>query len=281
MILKFLCLLALIVFSYGHEAKNITTSSLNTIVRDKALPVLLHRRTGIVYKIPMPMNLSGIEVSGLRLRSKTLRRKGVNIGAVHVPRGAISVPRVKRLIIVYQSLGNWSSILFNVPGHTFVAPVVGFQAYDASNFSSKSTRELEFNVSGDSISIKFITEGMKPELMCASLGLNGAVELYNMVHLSTCYVKTTGYFGVVIPVKLSVWNSVGGGGGLMVWLIACGIGMVGMVVVGLVWMRVFRFARKEKMKEIEDGEALERFRVGGSNMPFATMVRTQPVLETR
>ncbi|KAM0938432.1 hypothetical protein DsansV1_C23g0178171 [Dioscorea sansibarensis] len=280
MIIKFLCLLMLIVLSHGDETKKITTSSLNAIVRDNALPALLHRRTGIVYKVPIPMNLSGIEVSGLRLRSKTLRRKGVDVGPVHVPAGAISVPHVKRLIIVYQSLGNWSSTLFNVPGHTFVAPVIGFQAYDASNLTSKGTMELEFNVTGDPLSIRFIYAGIKPDLKCATLGLNGEVELYRMVHLSTCYVKTTGYFGVVIPVKSSDLALAGGGKGLMVWLIACGIGMVGMVAVGLVWMRVFRFARKEKMEEIEDGEALGTVRVGGSNMPLAPMVRTHPVLET-
>ncbi|KAJ0986229.1 hypothetical protein J5N97_004585 [Dioscorea zingiberensis] len=275
MILSLLWFFTLILLSSGDVSNNITINSLNTVVRDNALQALLHHRTGIVFKVPTPMNLSGIEVSGKRIRSKTLWRTGVDIGQVHVPSGAIAVPHVKRLIIVYQSLGNWSSTFFDIPGYTLEAPVVGFQAYDASNLSSKNITELGFNAT-DPITIRFILEGMKPELKCASFGLNRTVTLYKMVSPNVCYGKTPGYFGIVTPVLESRAST---GRKWIVWLIVGGNAVVGMMMVGLVWLRVFRLARNKKMG-IEDGEALGSVRVGNTNMPFAAMVRTQPVLET-
>ncbi|KAJ0971850.1 hypothetical protein J5N97_019809 [Dioscorea zingiberensis] len=277
---------------------NISIHSLDTFVRDCAFETLAHRRrTSIIYQLPLPMNLSGIKASAVRLRGRTLWRLGVDIGAIHLHSGAISKPPVRRLTIVYQSFGNRSSTIFHTPsGFSLIAPVVGFHAYDASDISSNTNiTELDLNVTRTPINVSFpkviLPKGMSgSKIRCANFGLNGTVvSIYKMESSNVCLTRTTGHFGIIVesevPGELTPKRKGRDGMKWRVWLMVCAAcGVVGLFFVGLFGVVGFRLARNKKMKEIErrgeNDEALGSVWVGRSKMPNAAMVRTQPVLET-
>ncbi|KAG1335148.1 hypothetical protein COCNU_03G012670 [Cocos nucifera] len=265
--------------------------SLNSVIRDYAFEELVGRRTGVPYEVSVPRNLSGIRSSVLRLRRGSLWTRGANLSSIHIPPGAMPVPSVRRLVIVYNDLGNRSSSYYNVPGYSLVAPVVGCLAYDASNVSSGITRELELALPGDGILVAFpqvnLPEGlMNSTIKCAAFGRSGSVHLDDMVSKNVCSAASTGYFAIVVPSVApasppsveqkteSRWK---------VWAMASACGVVGLVLVGLVGLGIFGSVRNKKMEDMEsqaeEGEALGTTWVGRSKMPSATMMRTQPVIE--
>ncbi|XP_010915726.1 uncharacterized protein [Elaeis guineensis] len=274
------------------QSSNTSMESLNSVIRDYAFKELVGRRTGVLYGVSLPRNLSGIRASVSRLRRGSLWIRGANLSSVHIPPRAMPVPSVRRLVIVYHDLGSRSSSYYNVPGYSLVAPVVGCLAYDASNASSGITRELELALPGEGILVAFpevkLPEGMHSTIKCATFGRNGSVHLDDMVSKNICSAASTGHFAVVVPSVApasppsveqkteSRWK---------VRVIASACGVVGLVVVGLVGLGIFRSVRNKKMEDMEsqaeEGEALGTTWVGMSKMPSATMMRTQPVIEDR
>lgn len=246
----------------------------------------------MLYEVSLPRNLTGIRASVLRLRSGSLWIRGANISSIHIPPGSLPVPSVRRLVIVYHDLGNRSSSYYNVPGYSLVAPVVGCLAYDASNVSSGIMSDLELALpAGDRILVAFpevkLPEGMNSAIKCATFGRNGSVHLDDMVSKNICAAGSTGHFTIVVP-------SVPPGSSppsveqkterrWKVWVIASACGVVGLVLVGLVGLGIFRLVRNKKMEDMEsqaeEGEGLGTTWVGGSKMPSAAMMRTQPVIE--
>ncbi|KAF8364654.1 hypothetical protein HHK36_033334 [Tetracentron sinense] len=62
---------------------------------------------GILYHGNVPSNLTGIEISAMRLRSDSLRTRGVKgYNEFEIPEGVVVQPYVERLVLVYQNLGN-------------------------------------------------------------------------------------------------------------------------------------------------------------------------------
>ncbi|KAK6137306.1 hypothetical protein DH2020_028947 [Rehmannia glutinosa] len=253
--------------------------SLDTIFHDHAFRVMIHHHphTGALYNATLPTNLAGIKVSVVRLRSRTLWKKGANFSNFIIPPKTHPLPYVKRILIVYHSLGNWSSLYYNLSGYSLVSPVLGFLVYNASNLSSKNLLKIELNNTlGKPISVEFQNSTLaNGRRFCASFGEFGEVLLSEMSLPNVCYSKNLGRFSIVIPFKKQQ--------GIIIrqfWV----MGFVGLVLVGLagaVAVRSFVGKMNQEMgKEADEGECLKTYWIGNSKMPRAEVIRTQPVLES-
>ncbi|XP_058092359.1 uncharacterized protein LOC131238770 [Magnolia sinica] len=277
-------------YSYSESADNFSMSSLDDLIQDYAFKTLDRHRTGILYKVPIPSNFSGIEASVARLKSGSFWSRGANFSDVGIPPGSIPIPFVRRVAIVYQNLANWSSYYYNVPGYTLVTPVVGFLAYNVSNFNSNSTTKVSLRVTKDPISISFPSVSLRRDSMtkCARFDANGSVQLSEMTLQNVCLTRDQGHFSIVIPSIAPSPSPVvvvqkKKGRKWKVWVIACICGVVVLVLLGLVGMAIFKSVKRKKMVEMErkaqEGESLGSVWIGGSRMPSATFIRTQPTLE--
>lgn|ERR1711971_64583 len=263
-------------FAQGSNEYDI--ESLNAFIHDHADNSLFKPRTGTLYNIPLPANFSGMEVSVVRLRTGEFSAKGANFTFFHIPPKIQPMPSAKRIAILYQNLGNWSSYYYNVPGYRLVAPVVGFMAYDSSISSTVGNRKVEFSIMGDPISVHFwhinVTEGENVTPKCVKFSADGSSKLQDMNGSYVCITQGEGHFSVVVPKKQE---------GLIVRFWA--LGFVGLVLVVLVMVTIFGLSRRKKMRQMEKqserGVAFDTFWIGGSKMPSASMVRTQPALENR
>ncbi|XP_042479540.1 uncharacterized protein LOC122060504 isoform X2 [Macadamia integrifolia] len=194
-------------------------------------------------------------------------------------------PYIKRLAIVYQNLGNWSSHYYSVPGHSFVTPVVGFRVYDASNFIFSVITPMDLRVTGDPISIHFpqfmLPSGLNWTAKCVTFNIDGSVLLANMTLPNVCSTRNQGHFSIVVEQpkrevrkewKLWRW-----------WVGAIICLLVGLVSMGLVCILLVRHTRAKKIRKMErkadQGESFNTIWVGASKMPSAAVTRTQPILE--
>ncbi|TXG65781.1 hypothetical protein EZV62_007056 [Acer yangbiense] len=74
-----------------------------------------------VYNGYVPSNLTGMKIAAMRLRSGSLRTRGVKIyKEFGIPIG-VTESYVERLVLVYQNLGNWSKTYYPLPGYTLVS----------------------------------------------------------------------------------------------------------------------------------------------------------------
>lgn len=65
----------------------------------------LSRNSGIPYDAQFPNNLIGINASPLRIRSGSLRTRGVeDYKAFQIPPGDVEQPYVERFVFVYHNL---------------------------------------------------------------------------------------------------------------------------------------------------------------------------------
>lgn len=268
-------------------------------------------RTGVVYDGEVPSNLTGVLVSGLRLRSGSLWTRGFSAyREFEIPMGVTEQPYVERLVLVYQNLGNWSMRYYPLEGYTYLAPVLGLLAYDASNLMAVNLPELDIRASGDPISIRFprftVPDGSVPR--CVLIGLNGSVVFSNVMSDNVCTTFQQGHFAIVIesiapspspvspvplapppPLRSGPTSSGGNHGGVhgsRVWIIVGSVlgGFVLLVLLGLFAMWVRKYKSKKEMQQMEKaadvGEALHMKNVGNTRAPSATGTRTQPALET-
>ncbi|KAG1346483.1 hypothetical protein COCNU_06G003120 [Cocos nucifera] len=259
---------------------------LDSAIRDHAFQALERHRTGVVYDISLPANLSGMTASVLRLRSSSLWRKGANFTAFRIPpRTLTAKPFVRRLVIVYQDWGNWSASYYNMTSHKFVGPVIGFLAYDAS---SNTTMELNFRVNGGAVSISFpgaaLPKGSNSTAKCARFWQNGTVDFGDLESSNACMTTSTGHFAIVVPLEGTEHPRVIGKGKekkWRLWVAAIGGGVVGLLsLIVVAMLKLVEKRKREKMvRQAEEGEALEAIWIGRNRMPSATTIRTQPVLE--
>ncbi|KAE8726120.1 Detected protein of unknown function [Hibiscus syriacus] len=251
-----------------------------------------HRRAGTLSQVSLPSNVSGMEVSVVRLRSSNLWGRGIDSKYVKIPPSVRTLPYVKRLAIVYDNLGNWSSKYYHVPGHSLVSPVIGFEVY---NYTDLMVGNSTLNVTGGSISIRFpylkTKENNLTRLKCVRFRNNGSVEFKNVTERDVCVTESTGHFCAVIPYSspppplplspsmpeknMSIWKW---------WVIEFALGAVGLVVSVSVGVTVLRWWRKRKIKDTEkesdSSVALDTLWVREDHkMPCASMIRTQPALE--
>lgn len=272
---------------------------LDSILQDYAFRALDQRsRTGIVLDANVPSNLQGIQVSALRLRSGSLRKRGFSVyKEFQIPVGVMEQPFVERLALVYHNLGNFSS-LYSLPGYTFLAPVVGLLAYDASNLSATNLPELDIRASGKPILVRFPNlqarnDGLSP--MCVYFDLYGSVEFDNVLRGNVCQATAQGHFSIVIEFtapspapsvethlspsgdntgnrskreKLIIISGSVVGGGFVLMLLA-------------IWLRKCRQRdRIQKMEEAaQSGVPLSITTVGSMKVSVANVTRTRPKLE--
>lgn len=290
--------------------------ALDALLQDYAYRAFLRPRTGVFYDGEVPSNLTGIKISGVRLRAGSLRTRGVRMfKEFQIPVGVVEEPYVERLILVYQNLGNWSSVYYPVSGYVFIAPVLGLLGYDASNLSARNLQELDIKASDQPISIKFSDVKSVPDgsvARCVSFDLQGMLNFSNVLPENTCTTFTQGHFSIVVesiapsPAPLSplpppargpprpasppVSPSNRGGEGKennkKVWIIVGSVlgGFALLVLLGLLVIWARKFKRRKKMLQMEKaaevGEALHMTRIGSTKAPAAAVTRTQPTLET-
>lgn len=283
-------------------AQSQTTSgarALDALLQDYAYRAFIRPRTGVAYNGLPPSNFTGIQISAMRLRSGSLRRRGVSAyKEFRIPKGLIEQPYVERLVLVYQNLGNWSSVYYPLPsGYRFVAPVLGLLAYDAYNLSAKHLPQLTVRASGQPISIEFsVPNGLVAK--CVSFDLNGSFDFSSIVSGNMCSTFQLGHFSVVtesispapspMPVGPPAPPQTGRGKknhhrvGIIVGSVLGGMGLI--ILLGILVLWIYKCRHKKKMRQMETaaeaGESLEMTLVGNMRAPSATVTRTQPSLET-
>ncbi|KAK4755463.1 hypothetical protein SAY87_009220 [Trapa incisa] len=176
--------------------------ALDAILQDYAYRAFVQPRTGIPYDGTAPLNLSGITISAMRLRTGSLRNRGVqSYKEFEIPKGISLNPYVKRVVLVYQNLGNWSTSYYGLPGYTYLTPVIGLLAYDAVNLSATNLPELKVKATGNPILIHFSDAKSAPPgltVKCVWISLSGSVSFSSPISGNTCSAVYQGHFSMAV-----------------------------------------------------------------------------------
>ncbi|GLT90814.1 hypothetical protein SLE2022_087310 [Rubroshorea leprosula] len=279
---KFVWLALCLYLSSSAHGSNSSRNCLDAYLQDSALKALVRHRaqTGALYKAVLPRNLSGMEVSVVRLRSKTLWKLGANFSNIHIPTRTISVPHVRRMAIVYQNLGNWSSQYYRVPGYSLITSVVGFLVYDASNVRARGIRNISLSLMGKPISVYFANLTLHHDMIsaakCVAFRPNGAIYFSDMISPNVCNATDQGHFSIVVGLerKHKRWY---------LWVVGIVLGCGGLVLMGYFAVVLIRHWQTKEIQAMEkhadDGEIFCNRWIGNSKLPSATVTRTQPDLE--
>ncbi|EEF30567.1 uncharacterized protein LOC8267975 [Ricinus communis] len=282
--------------------------ALDALLQDYAYQalVLVRPKTGTIYDGVVPSDLSGIKISALRLRSGSLRRKGVDMyKEFKIHPGVIEQPYVERLVLVYQNLGNWSLRYYPLSNYTYLAPVLGLLAYSASNLSATNLPELDIRATGDPITIRFPDVKSAPDGLvakCVWFDLQGSPSFSNVASGNECSTVQQGHFSIVVesiapspepaspPPSGGAPNVPGPTGqekksnskvGIIVGSVLGGILLLVLLSFLVFWVQ--KLKEKKKMQQMERaaevGEALQMTSVGETKAPAAMVTRTQPTLE--
>lgn len=282
-------------------------------LQDYAYRAFVRPKTGIPYDGVVPADLAGIKIAAMRLRSGSLYRKGVlkpMYKEFEIPVGVTASPYVRRLVLVYQNLGNRSLEYYPLPGYTYLTPVLGLLAYSASNLSATDLLELNITVTGDPISIKFVDVKSVPDgavAKCVWFDLHGSHNFSNVSSGNTCLTIQQGHFSIVVesialppppPTSISPTPSAGtpnagprpSGGkknnnskvGIIVGSVLGGLVLLVLLTFLVLWTQKYKHRKKMQQMEraADGGEALHMTTVGNTKAPAATVTRTQPVLES-
>ncbi|KAL0435134.1 UNVERIFIED_CONTAM: hypothetical protein Sradi_0221300 [Sesamum radiatum] len=273
MLLPFLCLILCFRGAISQTSRELSARELDSLLQDYAFRAFVRPRTGVVYDGQVPANLTGIGVAALRLRSGSLRRRGVpSYKEFHIPAGVVEQPYVERLVLVYHNL------------------------------------ELDVRAAGDPISITFRELQRPPgriSPMCAYFGLDGSVGFDNVVKGNTCLTTNQGHFAIVVeslvaPAPAPSGGGGGGGGGAgggttntgggkgsnkRVWIIPSSVigGAALLVLLAVVFAYVKKCRHRKKIRRMENaselGVPLPMTTVGQTKAPVALETRTRPLLE--
>ncbi|KAJ8764926.1 hypothetical protein K2173_010391 [Erythroxylum novogranatense] len=272
-----------------HSLENHTTDSLDSFLQDSAFKTLVLRgpppHPGDLYKTMLPANLSGMDVSVVRLRSRRLWNIGANFSNFQIPPGTQTTPHVKWLAIVYQDLGNWSYHYYNVPGYSLVSSVVGFMVFNASNEKAERVEKISLNTRGKSIVIRFSALTFPNEMArCVEFGSPGTFQLSDINERSVCYSRDQGHFSIVVPLESKGENHRTKTRRLWyLWIIGSLLGLGVLTLAGYLGLLSIKVLKTKKIqvmeRQAEEDLALETVWVGRSKMPSANVTRTQPILE--
>lgn len=281
--------------------------ALDAVLQDYAYRAFNRPRTGVSYDGTVPPNLTGIKVSAMRLRSGSLRSRGVTTyKEFEIPTGVTGTPYVERLVLVYQNLGNWSAVYYPLPGYAYLSPVLGLLAYDAFNLSATNLLELDIRTTANPIVINF-TDVKSPPLgsvaKCVSFDINGSINFSNLISSNVCSTTEQGHFSIVVesiapsPSPISPPPTPGGGGptpgkaghgksNTKVWIIVGSVvgGLALILLLSLLALWAQKFKQRKNMQQMEKaaeaGETLHMTSVGDTKAPAAMVTRTQPILES-
>ncbi|KAL0435135.1 UNVERIFIED_CONTAM: hypothetical protein Sradi_0221400 [Sesamum radiatum] len=271
MLLPYLCVILCFHGVISQTSRALSTRELDSLLQDYAFRGLVRPKTGIVYEGKVPSNLTGIGVAALRLRSGSLRVRGVSYKEFHIPAGVVEQPYVERLVLVYHNL------------------------------------ELDIQALGDPISISFpgVQSGnSRMRAMCVYFGFNGSVQFKSVVKGNTCLTTKEGHFSIVVeslaappPAPRGRGGSRGGTGGgdtsigggkgrsKRVWIISCSVigGAALLVLLAVIFAYVKRCRHRKKIRRMEDaaelGLPLPMTAIGFTKVPVALQTRTRPLLE--
>lgn len=262
---------------------------LDDLIRSYAARANTRRHTGSLYEISLPSNLSDIKASVVTVRNSMFWRKGANVSGIHIPPMVKTTPYAKRIAFVYERYGGHSSSVYFrlADNYSFVSPVIGFNAYDATN--TNDLKKLNLTIKRDNpILVKFdpYDDPQIRKIKCIAFGDNGSSNFSNTTRNHECATTSSrGHYALVVlnqnpkpeskskpelVVRRKWW-----------WVALAGIGVS--VIVVLVIVVVVKLVRKKRLREMEreseKSEMIENIWIGRSRMPAAAMVRTQPCLE--
>lgn len=304
--------------SWPSPNSSLSARSLDALLQDYAFRAFIRPRTGVPYDGKVPSNLTGISIAALRLRSGSLRIRGVDsYKEFQIPTGVVEQPYVERLVLVYHNLGNWSDHFYPLPGYTYLAPVFGLLAYSAANLSATKLPELDIRASDQPILIKFpdvkklkqphSASPTSPSPKCVYFDLNGSVQFDILLPGNVCSTGQQGHFSIVVeesespPPSPSPAPSASGGvpseeghgmkkkkkKSYIAWIVVGSVvgGLALLVVLYLVVVRVRRSKEAMRIQEMEwaadSNETLHMASIGGgAKAPLAMGTRTRPVIET-
>ncbi|KAF8107126.1 hypothetical protein N665_0126s0044 [Sinapis alba] len=274
--------------SMVHCINNI--QELDDQIRSYAARVNKGRHTGSLYELSLPTNLTDVKASVVTVRNSIFWRKGANFSGVYIPPMVKTLPYSKRIALVYETLlGDYSSSVYFrlADNYSFISPVIGFTAYDATN--TNDLKPLNLSIERDNpILIKFdpyiSNHHQSRGIKCVALGDNELLSFSNTTRNYSCATTNSrGHYALVVALnqkhkqrsKLELarrrW-----------WWVALTIIGVS-VLLALVVVGVVKLVRKKRFKEMEreseKSEMVGNIWIGQSRMPAATMVRTQPCLE--
>ncbi|XP_004500399.1 uncharacterized protein [Cicer arietinum] len=278
----------------------ISSRTLDAILQDYAFKSFFRPKTGVPYDAKLPNNLIGVKVSAMRLRSGSLRTRGVQTyKEFQIPMGVVEQPYVQRLVLVYHNLGNWSEIFYPLPGYTYLAPVLGLLSYSGVDLSADELPELDIRASDKPILIKF--SDVKPAPFgsvpkCVYFDVHGSVQFDILLHDYVCSTVQQGHFSIVVesnapspaPTPIAVAAAIGEGSekkNYKVWIIVASLigGCMLLILLSLLVVRMRRIKNGMKIQELEWGadsnEILQMTSVGGTKAPLAIGTRTRPTIE--
>lgn len=279
--------------------------ALDAMLQEYAYRAFVRPHTGIVYNGTVPGDLAGVAVSGLRLRSGSLRRKGFSdYFEFSIPPGVIVQPYVERVVLVYHNLGELSEKYYPLPGYTYLSPILGLLVYDAANLSALGLSELSIVASGSPISVNFsnvraVPPG-SPAPQCVWFDLDGVPQFRGLEANNVCATYRRGHFSIVVN-SSEVAPAPGPSGAIAppiptdggrakgssdAWKIAVGVvgGAIALGLLALLLVCFVRYKREKKMEVMERnaevGETLRMAQVGRTQAPVALGTRTKPVIES-
>ncbi|XP_050382122.1 uncharacterized protein LOC126799050 [Argentina anserina] len=286
----------------AYISAQLASGPLDVLLQDYAFRAFVHPKTGVPYDAQVPSNLTGIQIAALRLRSGSLYRRGVVYKEFEFPKGVDETPYAERLVLVYQNLGNWSMAYYPLPGHSYLAPVLGLLAYDAIDLSAKNLPYLDIKAGDNPIKIKF--QDVKPHpdgsvVKCVTFNLDGTIDFSDVGSGNTCSAVQQGHFSIVVefvapapsPVtSITPPSPAPGGRGkkksnsktwIIVGSVLGGLALLALLAFLVLWVRKCRERKHlEEMEKAADlGEALHMTTVGDTKAPSATVTRTQPTIE--
>ncbi|KAJ7523760.1 hypothetical protein O6H91_18G061900 [Diphasiastrum complanatum] len=292
---------------------------LDQLIQVNAFSSIGNSRTGEMYNVALPSNLTGVNASAIRLRTGSLRRRGLALKEFLVPPGAAVNITTVRVLLVYRQFNGIN--VYSPKGYMLVSPVLGIRVYDAFNLSSKTPMpELDLTATGAPITVRipFLSMARVSVPLCAAFDSNGSVITTNVSSSpNVCSTFQLGDFALVVPASAlapapqpalspqsaaspaplgflpqppSESPSFSAGGkhkGSNTWKIALGSTLGGIAFLSILALLAFlslRYREKAKMarmeQEAEHGETLQTAVIRETRAPTAGSSRTRPTLET-
>lgn len=288
-------LLLLLLVHHASSHKIEYTSLIDQIVRDAAMRSYhsqKHQKTAVHYRLSLPPSLSGISAETVRYRTGSMWRYGASFGEFFIPPGIITHPHVKRLIVIRENMGKFSSMYENsISTNTrlrLVSPVLGLLFYNATTFHSSSIANLNIVVTKTPIIVNFSTlveADLVQKAHCVVFQLDGNISVTSQPWNNVCITWQQGHFALMEEefdgedgengTKVSTWKLVAMG----VIVGTAGAALIGLLVVALVSVRRKRVLLAEMERRAYEEEALRVSMVGHVRAPTATGARTKPSLE--